>query len=193
MANPTSDVGHIAARAIELHGGSDAFFAAADQEINEINVRWHQDITMIGRILRSHLFVEHYLSMYLAKVNPRLGSLADARITFAQKVALLDTSNVDISTVLQGIKRLNTIRNRLAHNLSAQVTEEDSQVFLRSERFAALRMAKAMREVIGNEPIDILEDFSLHTSIVFTNGFSSVSRAIKDAIREVHACDKDIF
>ncbi|HJV28599.1 MAG TPA: hypothetical protein VJ673_23165 [Aromatoleum sp.] len=176
----------IAKRAIELFGGPEAFFAAADKEREEINTRWNQNVSTIGRILRAHLFVEHYLTQYLAKANPRLGSMTEARVSFAQKVSLLDTSESDIAAILPGIKRLNAIRNRLAHNLSAQVTQEDAKVLLQSERFAALRAARAPKQVASTDPLDVLDDFALHTSMVFTYEFSPVSQAIAKAIDEVH-------
>lgn len=58
------------------------------------------------------------------RANPRLGSLGEAKATFAQKVALLDAANPDVAAMLAGIRRLNAIRNRLAHNLGTHVTEE---------------------------------------------------------------------
>jgi hypothetical protein len=65
----------IVRRAIELLGGKQEFFAEADRELADVNGRWKQNIEVIGRILRAHLFVEHYIGEYLAKANPRLGAL----------------------------------------------------------------------------------------------------------------------
>ena len=69
----TIDQQKITARAIELMGGQEAFLRAADQELENIHQKWNQNIELIGRILRAHLFVEHYMTEYLAKTNPRLG------------------------------------------------------------------------------------------------------------------------
>ena len=186
MEIPEHDHDAIARRAIELLGGKQKFFAEADRELADVNGRWMQNVEVIGRILRAHLFVEHYLGEYLAKANPRLGALGQARVTFAQKVALLDASNHDIALILPGIKRLNQIRNRLAHNLDAQVTEEDAKVFMGSERFAALRAARAAEEAQKNEPLEILEEFAKHVAMALTYEFSPMSRAIYQAIQEVH-------
>ena len=186
MEIPEHDHDAIARRAIELLGGKQKFFAEADRELADVNGRWMQNVEVIGRILRAHLFVEHYLGEYLAKANPLLGALGQARVTFAQKVALLDASNHDIALILPGIKRLNQIRNRLAHNLDAQVTEEDAKVFMGSERFAALRAARAAEEAQKNEPLEILEEFAKHVAMALTYEFSPMSRAIYQAIQEVH-------
>lgn len=176
----------IVRRAIELLGGKKEFFSEADRELADVNSRWRQNVEVIGRILRAHLFVEHYIGEYLAKANPRLGALGEAKISFAQKVALLDESNTDIALILPGIKRLNKIRNRLAHNLDAQVTEEDATVFLGSNRFAALRAARAADQAQTAEPIEILEDFAKHVAMALNYEFSPMSKAISQAIQEVH-------
>jgi hypothetical protein len=186
MPIPPHDEDRIVRRAIGLAGGKDAFFSAADKEVADIDGRWNQNVEVIGRILRAHLFVEHYLAEYLTQANPRLGSLADARATFTQKVALLDAANPDIANMLPGIKRLNVIRNRLAHNLGAQVSEEDARVFLSCKRFAALRAARVKERVPSNVPLDILEDFARHTAVAFTYEFTPVSKAISQAIYEAH-------
>lgn len=186
MQIPPHNEDRIVRRAIELVGGKEAFFAAADKELADINDRWNQNVEVIGRILRAHLFVEHYLAEYVSHANPRLGSLAEAKATFAQKVALLDAANPDIASMLPGIKRLNAIRNRLAHNLGAQVSDEDARVFLSCERFSALRAARAVEQVQTNTPLEILEDFARHTAVAFAYEFTAVSRAISQAINEVH-------
>ena len=104
MQIPPHDNERIVRRAMELMGGNDAFFKAADEELADVNGRWNQNVAEIGRILRAHLFVEHYLTQYVAQANPRLGSLTEARATFSQKVALLNADNPDIATMLPGIK-----------------------------------------------------------------------------------------
>jgi hypothetical protein len=186
MPVPPHNEDRVVHRAIELVGGKEVFYAAADRELEEINGRWNQNVEVIGRILRAHLFVEHYLAEYLAQANPRLGSLAEAKVSFAQKVALLDAANPDIASMLPGIRRLNTIRNRLAHNLGTQVSEEDARVFLSCKRFAALRAARTGEQVQTNAPLEILEDFARHTAMALTYEFTVVSKAISQAIKDVH-------
>ena len=186
MKIPEHDHDAIFRRAIQLLGGKQKFFTETDRELEDINGRWKQNVEIIGRILRAHLFVEHYIGEYLAKANPRLGALGEAKISFAQKVALLDASNDDIALILPGIKHLNKIRNRLAHNLDAQVTEGDATVFLGSNRFAALRAARTADQAQTNEPIDILEDFAKHVAMALNYEFSPTSKAIYQAIQEVH-------
>lgn len=171
--------------ASDIFGGREKFLEAAKKELDETDDRWNQNVEVIGRILRAHLFLEHYLTKYLSQANPRLGSLTEAKLSFHQKISLLDSHNQDIASILPGIKRLNAIRNRLAHNLGSQVTEEDKKVFLDCGRFAAMRSERSITEAIEESPLGVLEDFAKHTHIVFTYEFSPISKAINIAIDKV--------
>lgn len=182
MDVPPFDLNRIVRRTVQILGGTDAFRAATDEEFEEIQARWNQNVDSIGRILRAHLFVEHYLTEHLSHANPALGSPKDARLSFAQKVALLNPNDPDIADVLAGLKHLNAIRNRLAHNLASHVTEADAALLLRSARFDALRRARGGK--VSSEPMAVLEDFARHVGMVFSYGRSKVSAALSQAIAE---------
>jgi hypothetical protein len=77
------DVERVASRAIQLLGGREQMEKIANAALAEQQRGWNQDVERIGRILRSHLYVEQHLTEYLAKANPRLGSLESARRLFA--------------------------------------------------------------------------------------------------------------
>lgn len=155
----------VVSHVINLLGGHDAAFAHFDADFRLLNDRWNQDTETIGRILRAHLFVEHFLTEYLVARNPELGSPEDARLTFAQKLSLIGDATGGVAYLIPGIRRLNTIRNRLAHNLSADVTADDVNVFLGITLFKAMRDEAAKPNQTSGSPIDILEDFSRHTGI----------------------------
>src|ERR1035441_458658 len=105
-----------AKRVIEAHGGIDNVVAIAQKHIDEFNSLWLQDAERIGRVLRAHLTVEHFLTRYIEFKNPMLPSLADARITFSQKIDLLHQNDRLACELKPGLRRLNQVRNRLAHN-----------------------------------------------------------------------------
>lgn len=71
----------------------------------------------IGFVLKSHLIVEKYLQDFLANVVG-VPNVAEARLTFAQKVALLDTSLRPVGILKDGLKSLNKIRNSLGHDIT---------------------------------------------------------------------------
>ncbi|MFP3670621.1 hypothetical protein SB717_36660, partial [Priestia sp. SIMBA_032] len=83
------EIEFIATRALELMGGREKAFAAMEADYDAMKERWNQDTDSIGRILRAHLYLEHYLTEYLQHANPALGDLDEARLTFAQKANLL--------------------------------------------------------------------------------------------------------
>jgi hypothetical protein len=178
------DPTQVVKRTIEILGGVERTRQVADQELGEMNRRWNQDVESIGRILRSHLYVEHYMTEYIEKSNPRLGSIGKARLTFGQKLALLDPDDPRLQEVKEGVKHLNTIRNRLAHRLSAAVTSEDSVVFLRARYFGEMREEKAKPGRPSDDPLDILEEFAKHASHAFTRKFSLVGQAFAEALEK---------
>ena len=154
-------------------GGHEKCVNAIEHELEETRKRWDQDINIIGRILRAHLFVEYYLTKCLESTNPKLGSMENARLSFLQKVNLIDNTNLLILDLIQGIKHLNKIRNRIAHNLSIFLTQEDASIFLSSQYFKEMRNEIAKSEKLGdpsNDPIIVLEEFSLFvgSSLVLT-------------------------
>lgn len=171
-------------RTIELLGGKERFKQVTDAEFMDMRRRWDLDVTNIGRILRSHLYVEYYLTLHLAKANPRLGDLSKARLTFAQKLSLLDTNHEHLSDLAPGLRQINAVRNRLAHRLEAVLTTEDVQVFLSHAMFNAMRIESAKPSVPSTEPIDILEKFAQYAAHLLANEFSEFSIAVGKAIDE---------
>ena len=79
---------------------------------------------LMGRILKSHLVVEHYLEEYLSKEYD-LQNVASAKLTFFQKVSLIHNQGKAASFVKPGILELNKIRNRFSHNLRANFSDSD--------------------------------------------------------------------
>lgn len=158
------DIDHqkVARRVIELSGGKDKFIEEMDSEIAKINQKWAQDVDAIGRILRAHLFVEHFVTECLVSFNPALGDIKDARLTFAQKLTLIEDYSVETKDLARGIKRLNKIRNQLAHNLSGKVTDEDKESLLSIMSFRALRNELAKPASPSDENLVVLEDFAKH-------------------------------
>jgi len=160
---------------IDLLGGREAAFAHFDDEFRYISERWSQDTDAIGRILRCHLFVEHFLTAFLVQRNPELGSVSDARLSFAQKVTLIGQASAGIAYLIPGIRRLNTIRNRMAHTLAADITTDDINIFLGITLFKAMREARAKPNSASTVPVDILEDFAKHAGTCLQASVSLVA------------------
>ncbi len=168
---------------IKSLGGRRRAFAILEAEAARIREAWGRDTTMIGRILRAHLFVEHFLGEYISKKNPKLGSLDEARLSFAQKVALVGKSDAKVLYLIPGIRHLNAMRNRIAHQLQGEITTQDAQVFLRIGMFNAMRNALVAPAAPSTDPIDVLEDFSKHSAIMLEASSSEHAEMWAEAVR----------
>lgn len=174
----------LAARTIELLGGPRQASEIFNAEFGAMINRWDQNTALIGRILRAHLYVEHYMAEYLQKANPRLGSLDGTRLSYAQKVKLLDRNDPHIQHMIAGIKHLNTVRNRIAHNLDVQVTKEDAAVFLAAVPMNELRAALDGHETTIPEPVEALEGFATYAAHELSQQFSRFGAAFTQALSE---------
>src|SRR5436190_6996537 len=143
-------------RLFDQYGGRDKAVVALSRRFQAFSDRWDQDAGTIGRILRAHLFVEYYLTQYLQVKNPNLADIDEARLSFAQKVGLLNTTDRSIAHLIVGLRRLNKVRNRLAHTLMAEVTLEDGQELLSIDIFREMRKAGAKPQTPSEDPTNIL-------------------------------------
>jgi hypothetical protein len=179
------DPSELAERIFKILGGKEKAFEIIDTEVDEKRKRWDQDVDAIGRILRAHLYVEHYLTENLVKSNPRLGSVDQARLTFLQKLELLDKDSHPLfSEVIPGLRRLNSIRNRLSHQLRATVTQEDAAVLLAAPYFNAFRKRRVYPNEPNSDPLQILEEFSWFASSTLNHEFSQVGKAMSEAFHQ---------
>ena len=78
----------------------------------------------LGRVLKCHLLIEHYLDRFLV-AHFKIDSFDDVRLSFAQKAALLPSGETAAAFVKPGILRLNRIRNRFSHLLGAELSVQD--------------------------------------------------------------------
>ncbi|WP_430504747.1 hypothetical protein [Ralstonia pseudosolanacearum] len=85
-----------------------------------------KDRVLIGQVLLSHLIVEHFLDRYLCVANPGLGAGKKERMGFAKK---WEIKRVPPASLLElhgsGVIALNTLRNKIAHDLKAQIEPSD--------------------------------------------------------------------
>jgi len=70
----------------------------------------------IGRLLKCHLVVEHYLDRYLSE-HYGIEDIASAKLGFYNKASLLPSHASNVAFVKPGILRLNKLRNQAGHRL----------------------------------------------------------------------------
>lgn len=91
-----------------------------DSENEKFIALLQQDHDVLGRVLKAHLILEHYLSAYLGQTFG-IDDIDSIRLSFAQKVELLPSSGAAASVIKLGIKRLNSIRNKFAHRIDVDL------------------------------------------------------------------------
>jgi hypothetical protein len=154
---------------IDGHGGIEALDAATQDHMREFSSLWDADAERIGRVLKAHLTVEYFLTRYIEYNNPNLPSIREVRLTFSQKMDFISPSDSLLYDLKPGIKRLNQIRNRLAHNIHVEIDDNDINVFYSIFLFKKMREAlnKGSVRDLSRVPIIVYEDFAKFAAITF--------------------------
>jgi len=179
----TIDPKKFAQNIIKLYGGRENFIKDTESRIKIFNKKWSQDLDLIGKVLRSHLVLEHYLIKYIEFLNPNINSLENTRISFAILIDLLKRDDYLINKLIPGMIKLNQIRNRIAHNLDKVIDESDAQEFLRIDIFREFRNALSVGKPLA-DPLDILEDFAKYSSTWLLNKTDPKSKLWSYALKE---------
>lgn len=174
-------------RVIELAGGKDILNERLDKKLNEINEAWNQNTDLIGRVLRAHLFVEHFMTRYILSKRNEFKNESVERASFARKVDLIARGDVIVlNELIPGIRRLNKIRNKLAHNLFIELDSESTEEFYKSSSFWLLRIELAKPNTPSMEPVAVIEDFAKHVGVCIDEILdpASLSKFFSQAISE---------
>lgn len=127
----------------------EAHFQAENARFIELMSRPHD---VVGRLLKCHLVVEHYLDCFLSE-HFGIEDVESAKLGFFNKAMLLPTKATSAAFVKPGIIKLNTLRNRVGHNLDSDITFGDlGQI---SDVLATARAG-----VKFGEPIEAIEAFT---------------------------------
>jgi hypothetical protein len=107
---------------------------------------------VVGRLLKCHLIVEHYLERFLTE-HFGLEKIGDAKLNFFNKAMLLPTRASSAAFVRPGILKLNAIRNNAGRNLGGEPDFADLGPITEVLRIARPR-------VTFNSPIEAIEAFT---------------------------------
>jgi len=78
-----------------------------------------------GFVLKCHLIIEYYIDSYLKTAYPSILNWQSSRLTFSQKLELINNNRTPIGVYYQGIKCLNSIRNKFSHRISYVIEKKD--------------------------------------------------------------------
>lgn len=105
--------------------------------------------------------IESYLDKTIIYYNKDNLAIDKIRLTFNHKVELLQPKMDENRTYFKGIRELNRLRNKFAHNLSAEILIEDVQHM----RF----YAETYLQRRSDSTIEIIEKFSLVAAALLAN------------------------
>jgi hypothetical protein len=162
----------------------DDFNRHFDAENEKFIALLRRDHDGIGRVLKAHLILEHYLTSYLSRCLG-IDNIDSIRLTFAQKVELLPSTGSAASVIKLGIKRLNTIRNMLAHRLDVDLEQVDLNAM--NEVIHLFRPQALFRSNI--ERIDAFMTIAV-TFLILPP--PELQQAFAEAFSRVHAYDHDL-
>lgn len=129
------------------------------------------DHELLGYFLSCHLIIEHYLDEYLKIRYPKLNWDASKQ-TFGQKVALLATDNYpEKYNSIPSIKHLNSLRNKLSHNIEFKISEAD---LLPISQYLAKCCGPDFEQ--PTEPSKILDIFTTMVCVWFASGISATAQ-----------------
>lgn len=79
----------------------------------------------VGKIITYHLVIENQLNLELYRCfGLTEEKLEKLRLRFIQKLELIPSTLAFFDFVVKGIKELNSIRNKIAHNLNKEITTD---------------------------------------------------------------------
>lgn len=85
----------------------------------------NRPVDELGFILKCHLILEHYIDEYITTSYPTVTEPDRIRLTFNQKLELINNNRTVFGMAYPAIKSLNTLRNRFSHKLTYKITEPD--------------------------------------------------------------------
>lgn len=130
------------------------------------------DTQLIGSILFNHLLIEHYMNDYIKAFLPSEFNIDNARLTFAQKMMLLENDSLFTTNQMkEGVKAINAIRNGLAHTLNNPIELKHLETLVKVIK-TATKSPTAPLPTINDTPEKIIQVFAA----VFTG--SIVARMI---------------
>lgn len=123
-----------------------------ENENKKFKMLLRADHTTFGRVIKCHLLAETYVETYL-RDKLDLINLDDARLSFFQKVVLLPDKGAPPAIIKPGLLKLNHLRNRFAHDLTANVSLDELQSMIEI-------LKPSGRYVDPKNPILVIEEFT---------------------------------
>lgn len=136
---------------------------------DKISMLMNNEIDELGTVLKSHLIIENFIDEYLIAAYPTITSWKGARLTFNQKLELINNSKTILALFYPAIKELNSLRNKFSHQLSYKIKEND----LKEIKSQIAIWNKAAQKPIP-EGLKLVEQFTLLISMNLNSMINSI-------------------
>ena len=110
----------------------------------------------LGTVLKCHLIIEYYIDKFMIAAYPTIHSWQSSRLTFSQKLELLNNSATPIGFYYKGIKCLNSLRNKFSHKIFYKIERTDYKEI----EDIMTKLKKSINEPIP-EGLELIESFTL--------------------------------
>ena len=127
----------------------------------EVLSAFQRDHDVIGRVLKCHLILESYMDSCIKHLNKDQLSVDSTSFRFSQKIDLLENKLDGLDSYFKGIRSLNTIRHKLAHNFYYEITSNDVQSM---KIYVELYKRKKIED-----PIRMIEEFTIVACALLKN------------------------
>lgn len=154
----------------------DTYFQNKNSDFRALMETNHDEL---GRVLKCHLVIEHYLTTYLSN-HYGIDDIDQIRLSFAQKVKLLPDKGSAVSYVKKGIERVNKIRNRFGHELDATICNGEI-----NELDDVLKIMSP--EVCSETPINRIENFTAIACTFLNVAPKEIEEIFSQAFKNVQA------
>jgi len=102
------------------YGGKEKYANFLEEQQKEVSDVFNQDLIKIGKILRSHLYVEYFMIKYLEYKN-----IDTNNKSFNEKINLLKDTAIYSAALYEVLVILNRLRNKIAHSLKYNINNQE--------------------------------------------------------------------
>lgn len=152
-----------------------------EAEFNKHNERFLRlastDYEAIGRVVRAHLLVENFIDTHLEETL-KIKNIAEARLTFAQKIKLLPAASSGAAFVRPGILQLNSVRNKLGHRVMHEVEHHEISAI-----YEALAIGRS--GVAYDSPVLAIEAFAPMVCAFLSVSTPDIQQLFRDAFAKI--------
>ncbi|OED36887.1 hypothetical protein AB833_26135 [Chromatiales bacterium (ex Bugula neritina AB1)] len=118
---------------------------------------WHNRGNSIGRIVKSHLLLEHYLNEYLRVIHPSIRNIDALKLSFKQKLSMLDLPGDMMTYILPVLDVINRLRNRLVHSLDIEMNDDEIDPIRKLLAFTR-KQSNNDPDLADRSPADLIEE-----------------------------------